>query len=36
MPTQGLGNDGKTGSGEGKEVNNAKLEAAGLDPKTKS
>ncbi len=33
MPTQGLGNDGKTGSGEGKEVNNAKLEAAGLDPK---
>ena len=33
VPTPGLGNDGKTGSGEGKEVNNAKLEAAGLDPK---
>ena len=33
VPTQGLGNDGKTGSGTGKEVNNAKLEAAGLDPK---
>ena len=33
MPTQGLGNDGSTGTGQGKEVNNAKLEAAGLDPK---
>ena len=33
VPTQGLGNDGKTGTGQGKEVNNAKLEAAGLDPK---
>ena len=33
MPTQGLGNDGKTGTGEGKAVNDAKLEAAGLDPK---
>ena len=32
MPTQGLGNDGKTGSGEGKEVNSQKLEKAGLDP----
>ena len=31
--TQGLGNDGSTGTGQGKEVNNAKLEAAGLDPK---
>ena len=31
--TQGLGNDGSTGTGKGKEVNNAKLEAAGLDPK---
>ena len=33
LPTQGLGNDGSTGTGQGKEVNNAKLEAAGLDPK---
>ena len=33
MPTQGLGTDGKTGSGEGKEVNSEKLEKAGLDPK---
>tara|TARA_B100002019_G_scaffold81671_1_gene70530 strand:+ start:965 stop:1780 length:816 start_codon:yes stop_codon:yes gene_type:complete len=33
VPTQGLGNDGKTGSGTGKEVNNEKLEKAGLDPK---
>lgn len=33
QPTQGLGNDGSTGTGQGKEVNNAKLEAAGLDPK---
>ena len=33
MPTQGLGNDGSTGTGQGKEVNSAKLEAAGLDPK---
>ena len=33
MPTQGLGNDGSTGTGKGKEVNNAKIEAAGLDPK---
>ena len=33
MPLQGLGNDGKTGTGEGKAVNDAKLEAAGLDPK---
>jgi len=33
QPTQGLGNDGKTGTGEGKAVNDAKLEAAGLDPK---
>ena len=32
MPTQGLGNDGKTGSGEVKEVNSQKLEKAGLDP----
>ena len=31
--TQGIGNDGTTGTGKGKEVNNAKLEAAGLDPK---
>ena len=31
--TQGLGNDGSTGTGEGKAVNDAKLEAAGLDPK---
>ena len=33
VPTPGLGNDGKTGTGQGKEVNTAKLEAAGLDPK---
>ena len=33
VPTQGLGNDGSTGTGKGKEVNNAKIEAAGLDPK---
>ena len=33
MPTQGLGNDGSTGTGKGKEVNNAKLEAAGFDTK---
>ena len=33
MPLQGLGNDGSTGTGEGKAVNDAKLEAAGLDPK---
>ncbi len=31
--TQGIGNDGKTGTGTGKEVNNEKLEKAGLDPK---
>lgn len=32
MPTQGTGNDGKTGTGEGKAVNDAKLKNAGLDP----
>ena len=32
MPTQGLGNDGKSGTGEGKAVNDAKLKNAGLDP----
>ena len=30
--TQGTGNDGKTGTGEGKAVNDAKLKNAGLDP----
>ena len=33
MPTQGLGNDGSTGTGKGKEVNTEKLEKAGIDPK---
>ena len=32
QPTQGLGNDGKTGTGEGKAVNDEKLKNAGLDP----
>ena len=33
IPTQGLGNDGSTGTGKGKEVNTEKLEKAGIDPK---